>query len=74
MGTTVLEANWEMLETIVEHQEVLDKEAAMETVSSLEDRHGVWCLAIRCHGRLTCHALPAQCKGRNHKGLTVERR
>jgi hypothetical protein len=74
MDTMVLEANREMSEAIVEHQEVLGEEAAVETIGALEDRHGVWCLAIRCHGRLTRNAVPARCKGHRRKGLTVEKR
>jgi hypothetical protein len=33
----------------VEHQEVLDEEAAVETIGALEDQYGDRRLAVRCH-------------------------
>jgi hypothetical protein len=74
MDNVDLEANREKLEAIAEHQEVPNKEAAVEMIGALKDQSGDWHLAVRYCGWLALHAVPAQCKGHSHKGLTVEKR
>jgi hypothetical protein len=46
------EPNLEEMEAVAEHQEVFNREDAVEKIGALEDRYGNQCLFVRRHGQL----------------------
>jgi hypothetical protein len=74
IDTMDLEANSEEKEVIAEQQDIPTEEAALDVIGALKDRYGDWHLAMRRHGQLTLHAVPAWHKVHSHKGPMVEKR
>jgi hypothetical protein len=47
-----MKANPKEMESVAEHQDVPNEEAAVETIVALQDRYGNWCLAAGCRQQL----------------------
>jgi hypothetical protein len=48
VNNTDLESNREEKEVVAEHQEVPNKEAALEIIGAVEDQYGNWHLGVGC--------------------------